>query len=94
MDEIENLQLQCLCMKVMDINFKVVWNKGNINHTPDALSHNPIDVPSQQELLAESDEGDYQELSMAEILKIHQDGLDSIQLQELCKLVQEDTEYQ
>ena len=66
MDEIESLQLQCLCMKVMAINFKAVWSKGNTNQAPDALSHNPIDVPGQQELLAESDKGDYQELSMAD----------------------------
>ena len=38
MDEIENLRLQCLCMKVMDINFKAVWHKGIItNQAPDAM---------------------------------------------------------
>ena len=81
-------------MLLYEIIFNAVWYKSITNQAPDTLSHNPIDVPGQQELLVESDKGDYQELLIAKIRNIHQDGLDSIWLQELHKFAQEDTEYQ
>ena len=40
-------------MKIMTFNFKAVWHKSITNQALDALSHNPIDVPGQQKLLAE-----------------------------------------
>ena len=94
LDEIENPRLQHLRAKIMAFNFRANWQKGSTNHAPDALSRNPVNIPSPEELLAEGDEENHQEPSAAEIRAIHRDGLESTRLQELRKLAEADDEYQ
>ena len=77
LDEIENSRLQRLRAKIMAFNFRAYWQKGSTNHAPDALSHNPVNMPSPEELLAKGDEENNQEPSAAEIRAIHRDGLES-----------------
>ena len=94
LDEIENPRLQHLHAKIMAFTFRANWQKGSINYAPDALSHNPVNMPSPEELLAKGDEENHQEPSAAEIRAIHRDGLESTRLQELRKLAEADDEYQ
>ena len=80
LDEIENLRLQRMHMKIMAFNFKAIWRKGATNQAPDALSRNPVSIPTPEESLAE---GTNQDLSAVEIRNIHQSEIESIHLQEL-----------
>jgi len=87
LDEIENPRLQRMRMKIMAFNFKAIWHKGATNQAPDALSRNPVSIPTPEELLAE---GSDQDLSTAEIRCIHQRDRESIHLQDLHKQARED----
>jgi len=78
----------------MAFNFKVVWWKGATNQAPDTLSRNPVGSSSPEEMLAANDESNNQEPLAAEVRAIHKDGLESTWLQELCKVAEEDNEYQ
>ena len=68
LDKVENPRLHA---KIMAFNFKANWQKGSINHAPDALSSNTVSTPSQEELLTKCDEENNQEHSAAEIRAIH-----------------------
>ena len=94
LDEIENPRMQRLRAKIMAFDFRANWQKGSTNHAPDALSRDPVNMPSPEELLAEGDEENNQEPSAAEIRAIHRDGLESTRLQELRNLAEADDEYQ
>jgi len=91
LDEIENLRLQRLCMKIMAFNFKTVWRKGVTNQAPDALSRNPIGIPTPEESLAE---GKDKPLTAAEIRGIHQGNCESVRLREVHRQATEDSAYQ
>ena len=94
LDEIDNPRLQQLHAKIMAFDFTTVWCKGATNQAPDALSQTPVGKPITAEFLTENDEDNNQEPSIAEIRVIHRDGLESIQLQELCKFAAADDSYQ
>ena len=61
-----------ICADLSKFNQFVMWKRYRLPAPaeavvdPDTLFCNHINVPGQQELLAENDEGDYQELSMAD----------------------------
>jgi len=91
LDEIENPRLQRMRMKIMAFNFKAIWRKGATNQAPDALSRNPVSIPTPAELLAE---GSDQDLSAAEVRGVHQSDMESIRLQDLRQQANEDHSYQ
>ena len=70
LDEIESPRLQCLCTRLMAFNYTAMWRKGSANNAPDTLSRSPTLEPQQDYMLAENDEHNVPDLSIAE-LKSH-----------------------
>ena len=78
----------------MAFNYTAMWCKGSINKAPDALSRSPTLEPQQVDMLAKKDENNMSDLSISELRATHvQQRDEGIQLQELCKHVNEDEEY-
>ena len=95
LDEIENPRLQRLRTRLMAFSYTAVWCKGSTNKAPDALSRSPTKEPQQEDMLAENDEDNTQDLSISEIRATHtQEREESIRLQELRKWADQNEEYQ
>ena len=95
LDEIENPRLQCLRTRLMAFNYTAMWRKGSVNNTPDALSRSPTMELQQEDMLAENDEHNVLDLSIAELRATQvQQREESIRLQELRKHANEEEEYQ
>ena len=71
LDEIENPRLQRLRTRLMAFSYTAVWCKGSTNKAPDALSRSPTEEPQQEDMLAENDEDNTQDLSISEIRATH-----------------------
>ena len=54
LDQIGNPRLLCLRLKVQSFQFHVSWRKGTENVFADALSRNPVDIPTPEEEFGES----------------------------------------
>ena len=79
----------------MAFSYTAMWCKGSTNKAPDALSRSPTKEPQQEDMLAENDEDNTQDLSISEIRATHtQEREESIRLQELRKWADQDEEYQ
>ena len=94
LDEIENPRLQRLQTRLMGYNFTAEWLKGSNNNAPDALSRNPVSDPSHKDILAELDLIDQLEVSISEIRATTNKGHATPYLETLCKIAQDDVEYQ
>ena len=95
LDEIENPRLQRLRTKLMAYNFTAAWCKGAINSAPDALSRHPTWNPCQAELLAECDDNNTPEMTLADIIAIRSnDSQESVRVEEVRECAQGDEEYQ
>ena len=94
LDEIENPRLQRLKMRVMGYNFTTQWVKGTLHNAPDALSRNPVSDPLPEELLAEFDNDNHLESSLAEIRALMSEHQESVRLQVLRERAEQDHEYQ
>ena len=78
----------------MAFSYTAVWCKGSTNKAPDALSRSPTKEPQQEDMLAKNDEDNTQDLSISEIRATHtQEREESIRLQELRKLADQNEEY-
>ena len=95
LDEIENPRLQRLKSRIMAYNFTAQWVKGvkDVN-APDALSRNPVTDPLPHKLMAECDQQNNPESSIAEIRAASASPLSSLQLQDLRQHAESDQEYQ
>ena len=94
LDEIENPRLQRLKTKIMGYSFTAQWLKGTLNNAPDALSRNPVNDPSPQDLLAET-ELDYSLApSPAEIRAITTTDPETTRIQNLKQMAEVDPVYQ
>ena len=94
LDEVENPRLQRLRQRLMAYSFKAEWCKGTNNSGPDALSRSPVMEPHKTELIAEYDEDNMPEPTMAEIRAVSNEGSESMRLQELRQQALQDEEYQ
>ena len=94
LDEIENPRLQRLKTKVMAFNFTAEWIKGTLNNAPDALSRNPVTNPKPHDLLAEQDPSGKPEATIAEIRVTSSGQQESVRLQYLRQITEQDHEYQ
>ena len=81
LDEIENPRLQRLRTKLMAYNFTAAWCKGATNAAPDALSRHPTWNPCQAKLLAECDDDNTPEMTLADIRAIrNNDSQESVRV--------------
>ena len=94
LDEFENPRLQRLKTKTMGYNFTTKWIKGALNNAPDALSRNPASDPQPHEMLAESDIDNSIAISSAEIRAMTDLNQESLRLQDMRKIAEDDLQYQ
>jgi hypothetical protein len=94
LDEIDNPRLQRLKTKTMGYNFTTKWLKGALNYVPDALSRNPTSDPQSHEMLAERDIDSAISTSSAEIRAMTDTSHESLRLQDLRKIAEDDPQYQ
>ena len=83
LDEIENPRLQQLKSHLMAYNFTAKWIKVSVNDAPDALSHNPVSDPHNDDALAEFDPHNEPALSITELRAITTGIQDNLKLQDV-----------
>ena len=93
LDEIENPRLQRLKTRIMAYNPTAEWLKGTKNTVPDAQSRNPPSNLQPDDMLGKFDHNSCQEVSMAELRSLANDGQESVHLKDLCRHAESDQVY-
>ena len=94
LDEIENPRLQRLKSHLMAYQFTAQWVKGCKNDAPDAISHNLVCQPRQEDTLAEHDPQNHPEMSTLEIRAITSTSPPALRINNLRYYAAQDADYQ
>ena len=89
LDEIENPRLQRIRTKLMSYHITARWQKGVLNHAPDALSRSPINDPEQDDEVGEDLlQSPYKLAELSQQVELN------VKLREVHDISNSDNEYQ
>ena len=89
LDEIENPRLQRMRTKLMSYHFTARWQKGVLNHAPDALSRSPINDPEQDDEVGEDQlQSPYKLAALSQRVELN------VKLREVHDVSNSDNKYQ
>ena len=94
LDSVENPRLQRLKEKTSSYLFRVSWKKGKEHAIPDALSRNPVNAPTDDDIILKEDElYTIRQIVVSSVSYICPDGQVDLVMQELVEEAQKDQEY-